>query len=128
VNHPLALADNGALLAVRFLLEVASVVCVGIWAWRRIPTPWRWLLVIALPVVVGWVWGTFTVPNDPSRGENGDVHTPGPLRLLLEFAVFFGAVVALHLAGLRRAARWLFVVMVAYQILAYDRIGWLLSH
>jgi hypothetical protein len=128
VNHELALAGNGALLAVRFLLEVASVVCAGVWAWRRTPAPWRWVLVIALPVAVGWAWGTFTVPDDPSRGEDGDVRTPGPLRLLLELAVFFGAVGALHLAGLRRAARWLLVVVVAYQILAYDRIGWLLSH
>jgi hypothetical protein len=37
-------------------------------------------------------------------------------------------VAALHFAGLRRAARWLLAVMVAYQILAYDRVGWLLSH
>jgi hypothetical protein len=128
VSRPPGLADSGPLLAVRFLLEVASLVCVGIWAWRRTPAPWRWLLVVALPAVVGWAWGTFTVPDDPSRGENGDVSTPGPLRLLLELAVFLGAVGALHLAGLRRAARWLLVVVVAYQVLAYDRIGWLLGH
>ncbi|MFE1949872.1 YrdB family protein [Streptomyces sp. NPDC059524] len=124
----LAFADNDALLAVRFLLELTSLACFGIWAWRRTPAPWRWILVIALPVAVGLAWGTFTVPDDPSRGDPGSVDTPGPLRLLLELAVFFGAVAALHGAGLRRAARWLLVVMVAYQLLAYDRIGWLLSH
>ncbi|MZD07370.1 DUF2568 domain-containing protein, partial [Streptomyces sp. SID5785] len=79
MNPPQALADNSALLAVRFLLEVTSLVCVGVWAWRRTPSPWRLLLVIALPVVVGWAWGTFTVPDDPSRGGAGDVRTPGPL-------------------------------------------------
>ncbi|MFD8828320.1 YrdB family protein [Streptomyces sp. NPDC059605] len=124
----LALANNNAVLAVRFLLELASLACFGIWAWRRTPAPWRWLLAIALPVAVGWAWGTFTVPDDPSRGDPGSVDTPGPLRLLLELAVFFGAVAALHFAGLRRAARRLLVIMVAYQILAYDRIGWLLGH
>lgn len=123
-----ALANNDAMLAVRFLLELVSLACFGIWAWRRTPTPWRWLLVIALPVAVGWAWGTFTVPDDPSRGETGSVDTPGPLRLLLELAVFFGAVAALYVADLRRAAVWLLVIMVAYQILAYDRIGWLFSH
>ncbi|MFI6938601.1 YrdB family protein [Streptomyces sp. NPDC050418] len=128
MNHSLALADNDAMLAVRFLLEIVSLVCVGTWAWRKTPAPWHWLLVIVLPLAVGWAWGTFTVPDDPSRDGNSDVHTPGPLRLLLELAVFFGAVAALHFADLRRAARWLLVVMAAYQILAYDRIGWLLSH
>ncbi|GGL05644.1 YrdB family protein [Streptomyces flaveus] len=123
-----ALANNDAMLAVRFLLEVVSLVCFGIWAWRTVPSPWRWLAVVVLPVAVGWAWGSFTVPDDPSRSGESDIHTPGPMRLLLELAVFFGAVAALHLASLRRAARWLLVVMVAYQILAYDRIGWLLSH
>jgi hypothetical protein len=128
VSRPPGFADSDALLAVRFLLEVTSLVCLGIWAWRRTPDPWRRLLVVALPVAVGWAWGTFAVPNDPSRGGDGDVSTPGPLRLLLELAVFLGAVGALHLAGLRRAARRLLVVVVAYQILAYDRVGWLLGH
>ncbi|RFU85001.1 DUF2568 domain-containing protein [Streptomyces triticagri] len=115
------------MLAIRFLLELVSLLCLAIWSWRKVPSPWRWPLVVALPVAVGWAWGSFTVPDDPSKGET-DIHTPGPLRLLLELAVFFGAVAALHLADLRRAARWLLAIMVGYQVLAYDRIGWLLSH
>ncbi|ADI12533.1 putative integral inner membrane protein [Streptomyces bingchenggensis BCW-1] len=128
MNVTLALANNDAMLAVRFLLELVSLACVTLWAWRRVPSPWRWAAVVLLPVAVGWSWGTFTVPDDPSRSGESDIHTPGPVRLLLELAVFFGAVAALHFAGLRRAARWLLAVMVAYQILAYDRVGWLLSH
>ncbi|OIJ96842.1 YrdB family protein [Streptomyces monashensis] len=124
----LALADNGAMLAVRFLLELTSLVCFAIWAWRVVPNPWRWIAVVLVPVVIGWAWGSFTVPHDPSRSGASDYHTPGPLRLLLELAVFFGAVAALYHARLRRAARGLLVVMVLYQVLAYDRIGWLLSH
>lgn len=68
------------------------------------------------------------MPDDPSRSGESDIHTPGPARPLLELAVFFGAVAALHFAGLRRAARWLLAVMAAYQILAYDRITWLRNH
>ncbi|MER7174426.1 YrdB family protein [Streptomyces mesophilus] len=124
----LALANNDAMYAVRFLLELLSLFCFGVWAWRKVPSPWRWLAVVALPVAVGWAWGTFAVPDDPSRSGESDVHTPGPLRLLLELAVFFGAVAALYLADLRRAGRWLLAVMIAYQVLAYDRIGWLLTH
>ncbi|SDL00586.1 YrdB family protein [Streptomyces indicus] len=127
MSETLALANNDVMLAIRFLLEVVSLLCLAIWSWRKVPTPWRWLVVVALPVAAGWAWGSFTVPDDPSKGET-DIRTPGPLRLLLELAVFFGAVAALHHAELRRAARWLLAVMVAYQVLAYDRIGWLLSH
>ncbi|MDR3083640.1 MAG: DUF2568 domain-containing protein [Streptomyces sp.] len=60
---------------------------------------------VLLPVAVGRMWGTFAVPDDPSCSGESDVHTPGPLRLLLELAVFFGAVAALYFADLRRAAR-----------------------
>jgi hypothetical protein len=128
MNVTLALANNDADVAVRFLLELVSLACVTLWAWRRVPSPWRWAVVVVLPVAVGWAWGTFTVPDDPSRSGESDIHTPHPVWLLLELAVFFGAVAALHFAGLRRAARWVLAVMVAYQILAYDRVGWLLSH
>ncbi|WP_329340961.1 DUF2568 domain-containing protein [Streptomyces sp. NBC_01352] len=79
-------------------------------------------------MAVGWAWGSFAVPDDPSRSGESDIHTPGPVRLLLELTVFFGAVAALNFAGLPRAARRLLVIMVGYQVLAYDRIGWLLSH
>jgi hypothetical protein len=128
MNVTLALADNDAMLAVRFLLELVSLACVTLWAWRTVPSPWRRLAAVALPVAVGWAWGAFTVPDDPSRSGETDIHTPGPARLLLELTVFFGAVAALYFAGLRRPARWLLAIMVAYQILAYDRVGWLLSH
>ncbi|MEV0222281.1 DUF2568 domain-containing protein [Streptomyces sp. NPDC050704] len=69
-------------------------------------------------MAVGWAWVSFAVPDDPSRPGASDVHTPGPVRLLLELAVFFGAVAALDFAGLRRAARQLPVIMVGYQVLA----------
>jgi hypothetical protein len=79
-------------------------------------------------VAVGWAWGSFAVPDHPSRSGESDIHTPGPVRLFLELTVFFGAVAALNFACLRRATRRLLVITVGYQVLAYDRIGWLLSH
>ncbi|MDX3525033.1 DUF2568 domain-containing protein [Streptomyces sp. ID05-39B] len=77
---------------------------------------------------MGWAWGSFAVPDDPSRSGESDIHTPGPVRLLLQLTVFFGAVAALNFACLRRAVRRLVVIMVGYQVLAHDRIGRLLSH
>ncbi|MGW3652206.1 DUF2568 domain-containing protein [Streptomyces sp. NPDC000878] len=53
-------------------------------------------------MAVGWAWGSFAVPDAPSRSGESDIHTPGPVRLLLELTVFFGAVAALNFAGLRR--------------------------
>ncbi|MBD0843828.1 YrdB family protein [Streptomyces sp. TRM68416] len=82
---------------------------------------------MALPRCRGLRVGFLHRAGRPSKGES-DVRTPGPLRPLLELAVFFGAVAAFYLADLCRAARWLLVIMVGYQVLAYDRIGRLLTH
>ncbi|MHC5262250.1 DUF2568 domain-containing protein [Streptomyces sp. UC4497] len=54
--------------------------------------------------------------------------TPGPLRLLLELAVFFGGAAALYAAGSRAAAITLAGVLVVYHLLAWDRVVWLLRH
>ncbi|MFG3255724.1 YrdB family protein [Streptomyces sp. NPDC048172] len=126
----LALANNPVLLGIRFLLELFALGCFALWGWRKTPGPWpaRLLAAIALPVAVGWAWGSFAVSGDESRSGETDYETPGPLRLLLELAVLFGAVATLYHMQIRRVAKWSLIVMIAYQIAAYDRIAWLLSH
>lgn len=123
----IALAYNPAMLLIRFLFELFALGCLGLWAWRRTPSPWHWLTVVALPVLVGWAWGALAVSGDESRSGETDFETPGPLRLLLELAVFFGAVAALHQLEIRRVARWFLVALVVYHLLAYDRVWWLLT-
>ncbi|GAA2077588.1 hypothetical protein GCM10009801_33790 [Streptomyces albiaxialis] len=127
---PLALAYHPFFLGLRFVLELFALGCFALWAWRGTPGPWpvRFLAAVALVVAVGWAWGAFAVSGDESRSGETDYETPGPLRLLLELAVLFGAVAALYHLRLRRIATAALLVMAAYHVAAYDRVGWLLTH
>lgn len=118
---------NPALLAVRFLLELAAFASVGIYGWRAFDAPWQFALVVLLPVLAATVWGTFAVPGDPSRSGKAPVAVAGPVRLGVEIIVLFGGAAALWLAELPRWALVSVVVLVVYHLLAYDRIGWLLG-
>ncbi|MFB7719186.1 YrdB family protein [Nocardia sp. NPDC056100] len=119
---------NPFMLGVRFLLELAAIVSFGVLGWREFDAPWRYLLVVVLPLIVAVVWGTFAVPGDPSRNGEATVAVPGAVRLVVEVAVLGGGAVALWAAGLTVTALISAIVLVAYQALAYDRVGWLLSH
>jgi hypothetical protein len=52
----------GLALTVRFVLELALLVGVGVLAWQ-IAVPWRWVAVIAGPLAVAVVWGLFLSPK-----------------------------------------------------------------
>ncbi len=123
----MAVSLNPALLAVRFLLELIAVVSFGVYGWRAFDSPWRYLLVVVLPIAAAVLWGTFAVPGDPSRNGEASVPVPGQARLLVEFVVLFGGAVALWAAGLPRLALASVIVLVGYHLLAYDRVVWLLT-
>lgn len=115
------------MLAVRFLLELVAITSFGVFGWRAFDSPWRYLLVGVLPVAAAVLWGTFAVPDDPSRSGAAPVPVPGPVRLGVEFAVLFGGAAALWAAALPRWALISAAVVVAYQLLAYDRVLWLVT-
>ena len=119
--HPLA-------LGVRFVLELVALVCLGIWAWVTPSAPLRYVAVVAVPVAVAALWGVFATPGDASRSGGAVIATPGPLRLLLELAVFFGGAAALYAAGSRPLGVLLAGVLVVYHLLSWDRVMWLLRH
>ncbi|MEV6101982.1 YrdB family protein [Nocardia sp. NPDC051981] len=119
---------NPFMLGVRFLLELTAVVSFGILGWRGFDSPWRFVLVVVLPIVVAAVWGVFAVPGDPSRNGEATVAVPGVVRLVIEVLVLGGGAVALWGAGLSMTALVSAVVLVLYQVLAYDRVGWLIAH
>ena len=75
-------------LAVRFLLEVVALGSMGLWGWTQHGGVGRWLWAIGLPLIAAIVWGTFAVPNDPSRSGEAPVVTSGILRLLIELLIF----------------------------------------
>ncbi|MGW5385925.1 YrdB family protein [Nocardia sp. NPDC003963] len=119
---------NPVLLGLRFLLELVALASAGTLGWRMTDGPGRWLLVVLLPVIAATLWGVFAVPDDPSRSGEAPVAVPGVIRLLIEFAVLFGGAAALWWAGLPRLALLSAAVLVAYHLLAYDRVRWLLRH
>ncbi|MVU83855.1 DUF2568 domain-containing protein [Nocardia sp. ET3-3] len=119
---------NPFMLGVRFLLELTAVASFGILGWRAFESPWRFLLVVLLPILVAAAWGVFAVPGDPSRNGEATVAVPGAVRLVLEILVLGGGAFALWGAGLSVAALVSAVVLVVYTALAYDRLGWLLAH
>ncbi len=119
-SHPLN-------LAVRFLLEVAALVTLGVWGWRQSAGGLRFLLAPGLPFLAAVVWGIFAVPDDPSRSGNAPVPVPGVIRLVLELFVFGSAAWALFHMGYAGFSIILAVVTAAHYAVSYDRVLWLLS-
>lgn len=109
----------------RFLVEMAALLCWGIAGWHLTDGTARWILVIVLPFAAALVWGTFRTPDDHSAGGASPVAVPGLVRLFIEFdvllgaailtalvwrpvaGVVLGAAVALHYATSPRRVRWL---------------------
>jgi hypothetical protein len=117
------MANNPLNLAVRFGLELAALWAMGYWGWTQHAGPARWLWMLGLPLIAAAAWGTFRVPNDPGPAP---VAVRGWVRLLIEAAVFGGAVWALFAAG-RGGWAWVLAAIVAvHYAVSYDRIGWLL--
>jgi hypothetical protein len=112
-------------LAVRFLLEIAALVAIGFWGWSQHDGIFRYLLAIGGPILAAVLWGTFTVPDDPSRSGKAPVPVPGILRLVLELAIFAFATWALYDAGKGLLALILAIIVVIHYALSYDRIAWL---
>jgi hypothetical protein len=74
--------------ALRFFLELATLVAVAYWGWWEARGALRWVLAFAAPIAVSLVWGRFLAPKASRRV--GD-----PWRLVLEVLIFGAAVAAL---------------------------------
>lgn len=113
-------------LAVRFLLELAALAAIGYWGWSQHDGALRFVLAIGLPLLAAILWGTFAVPEDPSRSGKAPVPVPGIVRLVLELALFAFAAWALYDAGNATLALVLAAIVIIHYVLSYDRIAWLL--
>jgi len=84
---------RAANLAVRFVLEIAALVALGLWGWNA-PGPVAVQVIAAAvtPLAAAVVWGTWVAPKAPRR-------LPDPLRLGIEVLVFGNAVVGLLATG-----------------------------
>ena len=112
-------------LALRFMLEVAGLFAIGFWGWQQGDGFVSYVLAIGLPLIAAIIWGTFNVPEDPSRSGKAPVPIPGWLRLILELAFFGFAVWCLFDVGARQLAIGLAVVVLLHYAVSYDRLSWL---
>lgn len=114
-------------LALRFLLELSALVALGFWGWS-LAEGWRGVFPgLGIPLLAAAAWGTFAVPNDPSRSGRAPIPTSGWARLALELAFFAFAVWALFDLGSDLLGWILGVVVIAHYTISYDRIAWLLA-
>ncbi|MBS1149775.1 MAG: hypothetical protein H6Q89_1473 [Myxococcaceae bacterium] len=110
-------------LVIRFSLEIAAQIALGLWGYRV----WGWPLAIALPVIAAGLWGTFAVVGDPSRSGKAVVAVPGAVRLAIELLVFLAGA-----AALAALEKWwplgLYVAALAlHHAQTVPRVRWLLS-
>jgi xanthosine utilization system XapX-like protein len=111
-------------LALRFLLEIAALVILGIWGWQRGDGWLRYILALGIPILVAILWATFRVPNDPGSAP---IAIPGVLRLLFELALF--AFVVWALVDLQKLTfAWILgLILVLHYAVSYDRIIWMVK-
>ncbi|MDP9077950.1 MAG: YrdB family protein [Bacteroidota bacterium] len=105
-------------LAVRFLLEIAMLIALGYWGWHATAGWLQYLLAIGLPAIAATLWGIFRIQNDPKPAP---VEVPGVVRLLLEWALFGTAVLALFSLGYFKLSLAMAIVVKLHYIVSYDR-------
>ena len=120
------MGSNPLNLAVRFLLEMVALAARGWWGWHQGKGALQFVLALGIPVLAAVLWGTFAVPDDPSRSGAAPVQVPGIVRLVLELAIFCAATWALFATGLTAGGWILGLVVIVHYAVSYDRILWLI--
>jgi hypothetical protein len=114
-------------LAVRFLLELFALYGLGAWGWHQRDDGFRIVLALALPLAAAAIWGTFAVPNDPSRSGSAPIPIPGTVRLALELAFFASAVYAFYRLDRSSLSIGFAAAVVLHYLLSMDRLRWLVE-
>lgn len=119
------MGSNPINLAVRFILEMAGMVALGWWGWNQGEGILRFLLALGIPFLAAVLWGTFAVPDDPSRSGEARVPVPGIVRLMLELTFFCLATWSLFATGLTTLG-WIYgIAVLIHYVISYDRVMWL---
>jgi hypothetical protein len=122
------MSSNPLNLALRFILEMAALFALGYWGWTQHDGLWRFVWSIGLVVLPAIVWGTFAVPNDPSRSGKAPVQVPGTVRLVIELLLFAAGTWAFIAAGQTVWGTVLGIGTILHYAISYDRIIWLLKN
>lgn len=123
-----ALGSNPINLAVRFILEIGALLGLGRWGWSQADGILRFVLAFGIPILAVVLWGTFAVPDDPSRSGNAPVRVSGFVRLLIELAIFIAATLALFSIGPSTLGSGFAIAVLIHYTASYDRILWLVRH
>lgn len=115
-------------LAIRFLIELSELILMGIWGWKQGDGWIRFVLVVGIPILAAAIWGTFAVPDDPSRSGAAPIPVPGILRLALDVAFFAFATWILYDLGFSRLYWVLGLIVAIHYLVSYDRIMWLIHN
>ncbi|MCB0007820.1 MAG: YrdB family protein [Anaerolineales bacterium] len=121
------MGSNPINLALRFLLELTALGSYALWGKQQADGLAGYLLAIGLPILGAIIWGTFAVPDDPSRSGKAPVPVPGWLRLFLELLIFGLATFCLFDLGHTAFAAGFGLIVLVHYLISYDRIGWLLK-
>jgi len=121
------MGSHPANLILRFILEIIAFISLGIWGWNQNETWFRFVLAIGIPIIITVIWGTFAVPNDPSRSGSAPVITAGFIRLIIELGIFGLAIWSLSDMEWNRISLVFGFVVLAHYIVSYDRVLWLLT-
>jgi len=114
-------------LLFRFLLELIVLGVAAIWSWKNFEDWSGTVLAIVVPFVMAVIWGSFAVPDDPSRSGKAPVPISGALRLLLELLFFSFAVWCLFELGFSGLAKVFALLVVLHYIISGDRIRWMIK-
>ncbi|MGZ4150444.1 MAG: YrdB family protein, partial [Actinomycetota bacterium] len=85
-------ALRGAILTVRFLMELSLLAAVAFWGFHAGDGPTAWLLGLGAPVLVGVVWGVFVAPK-------AKWPVSVPVRLAVELVLFGLGAAGLAVSG-----------------------------
>ncbi|MEZ5008123.1 MAG: YrdB family protein [Chitinophagales bacterium] len=114
-------------LGIRFLLEITALVSIGMWGYRQGDGGLRYVLAFGLPIIIAAIWGTFAVPNDPSRSGEAPIATLGIIRLIIELGFFAFATWSLYDMNFHKASVAFGIIVLLHYIISYDRVIWLIS-
>jgi hypothetical protein len=112
-------------LALRFLLEVATLAGLAAAAWELGSGPGRWVAAVVVPVAAAAIWALFNVPGDPSRSGSAPVKVSGSARLALELAILGCGAVAVAFAAQPMLGIVFALAILGHYLASVDRIRWL---
>lgn len=119
--------SHPANLIFRFLLEIIALISVGIWGWKQDESWFQLVLAVGIPITLAIIWGTFAVPNDPSRSGSAPIVTPGVIRLIIEFGIFVFAIWSQNNMGWSKISLIYGLIVLVHYVISYNRVLWLLT-